>query len=111
MTDKKSGVELIAEERNEQIKKHGFNKRHDKIHDSFELTEAAISYAHQATLAGRCIWQDRVPNNWPFEASSWKPRPQVPGNKCPMIENEDAIKMLTIAGALIAAEIDRLQNL
>jgi hypothetical protein len=106
----KTGIELIAEERKEQIEIHGYDKSHDDDHCNFELAKAAICYAQQACYRGLALWQDRTPGRWPFEAKHWKPRPQNDKTKCPIIKDSDAIKMLTIAGAFIAAEIDRLQN-
>jgi hypothetical protein len=106
----KNGIELIANERQEQIEKHNYNKEHDAEHWSFELSRAALCYLRQATYMDMCMWQDRVPNEWPFESKYWKPRPQIEGSICPKIKKEDAIKMLTIAGAFISAEIDRLLN-
>lgn len=38
----KSGIELIAEERQEQIKKHGWNAEHDHLHEDGELKLAAM---------------------------------------------------------------------
>lgn len=105
-----TGIELIAAERERQIKVEGWDSQHDSDHDNFELTKAAICYANRATMDGMAVWQDRVPNDWPFEAKAWKPEPRIPGHPCPMIETKDAIKMLIKAGALIAAEIDRLQD-
>lgn len=106
----KNGIELIADERQKQIAEHGYNNDHDQDHYSFELTKAAICYADRATMEWLAVWQDRTPERWPFEASEWKPLPQIPGHPCPIITKDDAVKMLVKAGALIAAEIDRLQS-
>lgn len=86
----KTGVELIAEERQEQIEKHGFDETNDKHYKSEELKRAAVF-----VLTGDDEW---YPRTW----SSWF------GVK--MDSKTDPIERLKIAGALIAAEIDRLQN-
>ena len=86
----KTGIELIAEERQRQIEEEGWTIEHDKQWKHGELTDAAACYA---------IWLDRpfdIENVWPFDLSWWKPTPQ------------NRIRDLQKAGALIAAEIDRL---
>lgn len=97
----KTGIDLIAEERQRQIEKEGWDGVHDSVHDEGEMAQAAVCYATPET--------DRKYHNnylkpaylkgWPWEMSFWKPSP---GNR---------VKELTKAGALIAAEIDRLQNI
>lgn len=100
----KCGAELIADERDRQIFKEGFTPDKDKDYVCGELTDAAVMYA----LRG--YWKDRLPAEfvgsqdcpgwiWPFNASWYKPSPK------------DRIRDLQKAGALIAAEIDRLLNL
>jgi hypothetical protein len=88
----KTGVELIAEERQEQIEKHGFDATHDddQYHSGGELIDA-VRYL----LTG-------LPGFWP---KSWdKKWEQKFAEKMPGVET------LKVAGALIAAEIDRLQR-
>lgn len=94
-----SGAELIAAERQRQVDVEGWTPEHDAEHGRGELIEAAISYA----VAGRraqsrpLITGDRSPYlPWPFDGG-WKP-------------SDDPIRNLVKAGALIAAEIDRLQQ-
>lgn len=107
----KSGVEIIAEERQQQIEEHGYTIEHDKHYTNNELLRAAMCYIQQCKYVGCAVWQDRVPTDWPFQAKYWKPRPYFDNNKCPIIDVESAIKMLSKAGAFIAAEIDRLKQL
>ena len=81
----KTGVELIAEERAKQLSKWGND--HDDEHTSSELIRAAVSlldyyYGHMA-----------VDDFWDL-----------------VLKNQDPISQLKVAGALIAAEIDRLQR-
>lgn len=113
----KTGIELIAEERARQITAEGWTAEHDDIHTSGELAEAAVCYAKPD--GKRRMLQERVPVNtargladpdsfhqvtvlipagWPWHAEWWKP-------------TDDRMRELVKAGALIAAEIDRLQRL
>jgi hypothetical protein len=134
MIGPESGVVRILAERQRQIQEEGWTKTHDDTHDFFEMTKAAICYAHHSTLMGHCVWQTeyvdaevgtpgeqtriqrakitRLPEGWPeWDRKWWKPEPRVPGDGSPMINSKDAIRMLEKAGALIAAEIDRLSRL
>ena len=74
----------------EAIEKEGFDGVHDDEQKNNELVLAAMCYAEP----NRC--GDGVPPAFPWDACWWKPSPN------------DRIKELTKAGALIAAEIDRL---
>lgn len=90
---KKTGIELIAEERQRQIEVEGWTPEHDAEHTDESIACAAACYAfpeRHRPLNGR------IPYGWKWEASWWKPSPQ------------NRIKELAKAGALIAAEIDRL---
>lgn len=81
-----TGIELITQERKEQIEKHGFDVSIDADYNSNELTKAALF----------CI--DPTNFEWPFH---WDPKFR---NK---ILNNDKIDRLKKAGAFIAAAIDR----
>lgn len=101
---KKTGVELIADERQRQIEKEGWTPEHDIFeHRHGQLIDAAVSYAlteeERKQLCHLTKTDEEVPPTWPFEKEYWKP--------CP----NDRIKELVKAGALIAEEIDRLLNL
>lgn len=88
----KSGAQLIALERARQKKIEGWTPEHDDAHEAEEMLQAAICYcAHAATYE---INLSDVP--WPWAQEWWKP--------------SNPIRDLTKAGALIAAEIDRLQR-
>lgn len=98
----KTGIELIAAERTRQIEVEGWTKHHDDHHSKSEIVEGALSYAHHAgmqlTSKTPIVYAyGGPPPIWPWEASWWKPSP-------------DPIRNLVKAGALIAAEIDRLQR-
>ena len=85
-----TGVEMIAAERQRQIGEEGWTPEHDAKHIDGELRDAGIAYA--------MVCDDRAGENaeslfpWP---AWWKP-------------SEDPVRNLAKAGALIAAEIDRL---
>ena len=103
-----AGAELIAEERKRQIEKEGFTAEHDANHLCSELTDAAVMYAMRAYWKKRIdpmiIGTDEMPGiMWPFGIEFFKPsnEPWPDGR----------IKDLVKAGALIAAEIDRLLNI
>lgn len=88
-----TGSDLIAEERYRQRTVEGWSAEHDRDeHVNHELINAAICYARCA-LHGNLRERD----DWPWEPYWWKP-------------SEDPIRNLVKAGALIAAEIDRLQG-
>lgn len=97
-----SGVELIAAERQRQVEEEGFTAEQDQAYDNQELALAAASYA--LPLGAREVqWAgeagiDCHPRLWPWAARWYKPSPN------------DRVRELVKAGALIAAEIDRLQR-
>jgi len=90
----KSGTELIAEERQEQIEKHGRTIVSDKAQNSsYQLSIAAskmLAYPAEAHNV------EVPPNGW--DVDLYKKMREKPYKE-----------RLIIAGALIAAEIDRLQ--
>lgn len=95
-----SGADLIAAERRRQISAEGWTAEHDSQHTDGELADAAGSYAHWAALSirfGVDAMRQRPPYSWPWDSSWFKPTTPI----------RDLVK----AGALIAAEIDRLQSL
>lgn len=105
--EKKTGIELIAEERERQIKQVGWTKEHDAEHTSGELAYAAAAYAlpneivefgeDESYVETFQVKFKRI-KLWPFERRWWKPKP------------DNRIRELAKAGALIAAEIDRLNE-
>lgn len=113
----KSGVELIADERARQKLIEGWTPEHDDEHTGAQMAVAAACYAlpaRQRSLEDAHIEMDaarglsdppmpyavkvRVPKLWPWDPEWWKPEPR------------DRVRELVKAGALIAAEIDRLQR-
>lgn len=93
----KTGIELIAEERERQISKEGYTPEHDDYHCKGELVDAAINYCEVTLNSPSAAKKSPPPPQWPFEKASWKP-------------SDDPIRNLVKAGALIAAEIDRIQR-
>lgn len=87
----KTGIELIAEERQEQIEKHGFDVKQDEFYAGKELIKAALF----------AINPDQF--EWPFYWSEQF--------RFKIIDKPNEIERLKIAGAFIAAEIDRLQSI
>lgn len=100
-------VELIAAERRRQVAAEGWTPEHDDRHDSGEMVWAAECYlnpgAHVYTAKAA------APEGWPWERDAWKPACSSGGpESMGKVTTADAIRNLTKAGALIAAEIDRL---
>ena len=92
----KTGIELIAEERQRQIEVEGWTNEHDAAHDKGQLSILAMLYA--CPLKYRPMLS---PLNW-FKIMGWDFKWWKPTER---------IKELQKVGALAAAEIDRLQNL
>lgn len=97
---KLTGVELIAAERKRQIEVEGWTAEHDDGHNGGEMIAAAAAYIQQQRLGMPITEKCCLPNVWP---SSWHIRWWKPSS--------DPIRNLVKAGALIAAELDRLQRL
>lgn len=105
----KNGIELIAEERARQISAEGWTALHDSQHHNGELAKAAACYAMPRLIRER--EENGTPglnrytpvkpfmNIWPWAKKWWKPTPN------------DRVRELVKAGALLAAEIDRLHRL
>jgi hypothetical protein len=96
-----SGASLIATERARQIKVEGWTSEHDDEHRGCQLADAARGYLLAGTLLQRGIgmkdYRLQLAPGWPWGAEWWKPSP-------------DPIRNYVKAGALIAAEIDRLKR-
>jgi len=99
MTERENmtGIELIAAERQRQIEVEGWTPEHDDKHDSGSLVAAAVTYALEATFDGPAVKGTWFKRFWCFEDHWFKPKGKI--------------RDLVRAGALIAAEIDRLQRL
>lgn len=94
-----NGVELIAAERLRQVER--YNNGHDDRHKGGEIAYAAAAYAIPDDEVKRGSWLYKIIFNrsilFPL---GWEFRPKRKGR----------IRELVKSGALIAAEIDRLQR-
>lgn len=87
----------IAMERRRQIQTEGWTEEHDDEHQEGDLNFAAVSYAlaaHEVSAHGEMLLAS--PKTWPWGAQWWKPG--------------TAKRMLEKAGALLAAEWERLDR-
>jgi hypothetical protein len=87
-----TGVERIAAERKRQIDEEGFTAENDDKWDNDGLVMAAVCYAITSDAIGF------ISEHWPWSWEWWK-------------RSASRIRELEKAGALIAAEIDRLSRL
>ncbi len=97
----KSGIELIAKERDEQIIKHGYTPLKDAAHNANEQLSLAagwLCYNEQGCADMDEVIEDNCPDGWSQEL--WAKMCSKPYRE-----------RLIIAGALIAAEIDRINIL
>lgn len=100
MEQANTGAVRIARERQRQIDAEGYSSQHDDDHDNAEIAWAAARYAAPEPIfqaaaghrVGRSIWSN-LWNPWPWEDG---------------IPLSERIRLLEKAGALVAAEIDRL---
>jgi len=107
-----SGVELIAAERQRQVSEERYSVLHDDQHDCREMARAALCYAehyvarawvftNELEMPGvkdgpRDYRKEKPSDDWPWGKRIWNP--------------QDPMRDLVKSGALIAAEIDRLQR-
>lgn len=85
------GAHLIAQERERQCNVEGYTADHDAEHNNYEFIKAAILYIANAVPPNKF----GIDCEWPFDPPSDKRK------------KHGTVKSLTIAGALLAAEIDR----
>ena len=95
----KSGWWLIKEERFKQIFSIGHTDKQDDNWPDGMLAGAAIAYTDVARclLYGSQLHEIGPADEWEFDEKYWKP-------------SEDPVRNLVKAGALIAAEIDKLNR-
>lgn len=79
----------VLSERQRQINAEGWTPEHDDAHTDGALAKAAACYAANAG-------DQRIPKTWPWQARFWKPGATR--------------RMLVKSGALILAEIERLDR-
>lgn len=107
-----SGIERIAAERARQIAEEGWTPEHDDQHSDGALSRAAACYAMpeelyvERRLAGFVGFQDP----WPWEHHQDKRKHASNYANAIPVDGERRVDLLVKAGALIAAEIDRLER-
>lgn len=91
------GAWQILQERIRQVVAEGYDASHDDEHGEGELVDAAVMYCRVAAaqVSERSAYEIAPEARWPWDSASWKPA-------------DDPVWNLVRAGALIAAEIDRL---
>jgi len=95
-----SPIDLILKERRRQISAEGFTAAHDDLYIREELALAAAVYCIPNWAIGEDDHvADAVVELWPWECDWLKRTPH------------DRLRELTKAGALIVAEMERLQRL
>ena len=89
-----TGAELIVAERQRQIEQENWSAGHDDAHQHGELRDAASCY-----LLDAGVHPTGDPGGWwPWDDAWWKP-------------SDDPVRNLVKAGALLAAEIDRISRM
>jgi hypothetical protein len=91
-----SAIEDIAAERRRQIEVEWWTPAHDDGHDDSALAKAAACYALSGTGVLAIGRLSKKPDLWPWDWKWWKP--------------SDRRRDLVKAGALIVAEIERLDR-
>jgi len=94
-----TGIELITKERDEQINKHGYGIENDRKYKSGELILLVEYLIKVDEDAEKNNYADILESDFGF-ANEFL-------NK---LRQKRYIEQLTVAGATIAAEIDRLQD-
>ena len=107
------GAEMIAVERQRQKDAEGWTPEHDDEHTLGELAAAAACYAlintrwKDAAILGEPLIASIL---WPWEREWYKPAEYPDPPYGPNLHIDRRVKDLVRAGALIAAEIDRLER-
>lgn len=109
-----NGASRIFEERKRQISEEGYTSEHDDKHVDGQLALVAALYAAPVLFRierpGRILATEPWPDGW---GPNHDKRPRdahghlIPGQFVP---DDDRINILVKAGALCAAEIDRLER-
>ena len=93
-----TGIQQIAAERRRQQRKEHWTAEHDDQHRSGQLAVAAACYAVNKGVMPVAVLTIGERDAWPWD-KVWDKR-----------RKHDRIRSLQIAGALIAAELDRLKR-
>lgn len=92
------GASRITAERARQVAQEGWSAGHDDRHGGWVLPAAARAYLEASDYADATGLELAEPTCWPWASASWKP-------------SGDPLRNLAKAGALVAAEMDRLIRL
>lgn len=116
MPDERTGAERIADERKRQMAELGWTPEHDDEHDVGDLALAAIAYAAQAAnhhvLVSTADDLLSLLDPFPWTGDDDARKVRSTGMPAEEPQNEThRLRLLEKAGALIAAEIDRLVRL
>ena len=99
------GAALITRERERQLDEEGWTDEHDDEHANGELAWAAVCYAAPTRIKASHIPESLDGGDpWPW-SEEWDKRPGAAASRV------ERIRALEKAGALLAAEIDRLLRL
>lgn len=101
----KTGIELIAEERQRQIDVEGYSAQHDLQHKASEFAYAIIAYAEAAKAGINCKEAGITDERYISKAKSDMGRHFPWGEFKTTTDIRDLVKL----GALAAALIDKLQ--
>lgn len=90
----------IWAERERQIEDEGYSAAHDDQYQKAELARAGYLYARAAAdqIRENKFNLTQAPLDWPWDARFWRP------------DLDNPVRTLAKAGALIAAEMDRLMR-
>jgi hypothetical protein len=92
-----NGIGAFARERMRQVNVEGFTAEHDDAqHARGDMVDAALCYIYAAINIGHPAFVE-PPKEWPWQKEWWKP-------------SEDRQRNLEKAGAILAAEWDRIQR-
>ena len=111
----KTGIELISEERKRQVNEEGWTPEHDAQHVHGQLSKAAACYALDfEEIFVMKAEKGSAPQSfdpWPWfnDYYRYSDGPPTKIKAWDKRKEHDRITKLKIAGALIAAEIDRIQ--
>lgn len=113
----KTPIELIKEERQRQVDKEGWTLEHDDEHTDQSLAMAAALYASPddrlmaVRICEHCTSVDSISDPWPWWNENDSDRGPSRFKAWDKRKDHDRMRRLQIAGALIVAEMERLQRL